>query len=289
MPEAATTTAGSPPPAAPSVASAGASLAAPPPQVNMQGASWMNEFKNEDLKNYAMEKKFTSPEQMAERYKNLEGLRGVPEDRLLKLPEKMDGPEANIIWEKLGKPKDAAGYEFVDEGQDPEFLGWAKETFLKNNVPKSMAHAVVKDYNDMMTKSLLAQKETRQNAILQADNKLQKEWGAQYETNVNLAKQGAKVLGLDAKTLDIMEALQGREAVYKNLQKIGVGVGESNFVDGAKPPQTTTTTPEQAQAEIKQLINDKKFGKALSKGDAEALERWNNLNRLAAPGEKQLG
>lgn len=280
-----TTPPSTPPPAAPS--SAGVSLA-PPPQVNTQAANWYGDFKNSDLKSYVESKKFTDPEQMAERYKNLEGLKGVPEERLLKLPEKMDGPEAKVIWEKLGTPKDISGYEFDEKGQDPQFLGWAKETFLKNNLTKAQGQAVLKEYNDLMTKSLTDQKTQRESAILQADEKLKKEWGAEYEANVNLAKQGAKILGLDAKTLDVIEAMQGREGLFKTLKTIGVGVGEANFVDGSNSTQTPLTA-EQAQAELKQLINDRKFAKAIAKGDVEATEKWNRLNKIAAPGDKQIG
>lgn len=269
------------------VASAGAALT-PPSQINMQSAQWEMGFKNDELKSYFDGKKFTNLEQMTERYKNLEGMKGVPEERLLKIPEKMDGPEARIIWEKLGAPKDQNGYEFEEKDQDPQFLSWAKDTFFKNNLTKSQGQSMVKAYNDLMTKQLNEQKETRQNAILQADQKLKKEWGGEYETNMNLAKQGAKVLGLDAQTLDVIEALKGREHLFKTLTKIGVGVGESNFIDGSgqKAPELTS---EAAQAEIKQLTHDRKFAKAIGKGDTEALAKWNHLHKVAFPGEKPIG
>lgn len=292
MPEVATATAA--PVAAPStataapIASAGAALAPPPPQVNTQAANWFGDFKNDELRSYVQEKKFTGPEQMAERYKNLESLRGVPEDRLLKLPEKMEGPEAKVIWEKLGTPKDVAGYEFDEKGQDPKLLSWAKETFLKNNMTKSQGQSLLNEYNQLMTNELKQQNEARTHAILQADEKLKSEWGNQYETNLNLAKQGAKVLGIDSKTLDVIEALQGRESLFKTLKGIGVAVGESSFVDGGSQAATTMSA-DQAQAEIKQLLNDKKFVKAMGKGDQEARQKWDSLNRLAAPGDKTLG
>lgn len=273
------------PPAPPS--SAGQALSTPP-QVNTNTANWFGDFKNEDLRTYVQDKKFTGPEQMAERYKNLESLRGVPEERLLKLPENLDGPEAKVIWERLGTPKDANGYEFDEKGQDPQLLGWAKETFLQNNLTKTQAQSVLKSYNELMTKNLTAQQTQRTNSILQADEKLKAEWGAQYDANVNLAKQGAKVLGLDAKTLDVIEAMQGREGLYKTLKTIGVSVGESNFVDG----QNSTApemTQEQAAAEIKTLLNDAKFVKKVARGDKEETEHWNKVNRIAAPGDKQLG
>lgn len=292
MPEVATATAA--PVAAPStataapIASAGAALAPPPPQVNTQAANWFGDFKNDELRSYVQEKKFTGPEQMAERYKNLESLRGVPEDRLLKLPEKMEGPEAKVIWEKLGTPKDLKGYEFKEEGQDPQLMAWARETSFKMNLTKGQAEGMVAAYQERDLNQMKASAEARNNARLQGQEKLKKEWGPEYETRLNIAKQGAKIFGYDQQELDILEAIRGTEAVYKKMYERGVGVGESSFVDGGSQAATTMSA-DQAQAEIKQLLNDKKFVKAMGKGDQEARQKWDSLNRLAAPGDKTLG
>lgn len=294
MPEAivAAPAAGAPPPAAtggaggnPPPASAGAHLTSVP------AGDWFGSFKNAELKSYVQERKFTDPEQLAERYQSLEKLRGVPEDRLLKLPEKMEGDEARAIWEKLGAPKDAKGYEIPrdEKSPDPKFADWAEGTFHKNNLTKAQALGVVQAYNERMQADISAQAEFRKNAMVQADEALKKVWGPEYETNINIAKQGVKILGLDAKTLDIMEAVQGRETLFKNLQKIGVQVGESTFVAGQGAANDAVTTPEQATSRIKELMQDRKFVKKINKGDADALKTWNDLNRAAAPGEKSIG
>src|SRR5690242_20907106 len=50
-----------------------------------------------------------------ESYQNLEKMRGVPAERLLTLPDdKSDEATRNAFYEKLGRPKEAAGYEFED-------------------------------------------------------------------------------------------------------------------------------------------------------------------------------
>lgn len=264
--------------------SAGATLQSVP-----AGAEWFKEFKNGDLKNYITEKKFSDPEQLAQSYWNLEKLKGVPEDRLLKLPEKFEGADARAVFERLGAPKEAKGYELPrdEKSSDPKFLEWAEGTFFKNSLTKSQAASLTNDFNEYIKTQTQAQVEANNNGILQADAKLKNEWGAAYDSNVNLVRQGAKILGLDAKTLDIMESVQGREALFKTLQRIGVGVGESNFVDGSST-QTPAMTAEQAHEEIKKLIKDNKFSKKVARGDMEATARWNELNRLAAPGDKQI-
>lgn len=263
--------------------SAGATLQSVP-----AGAEWFKEFKNSDLKSYITEKKFSDPEQLAQSYWNLEKLKGVPEDRLLKLPEKMEGADARAIYERLGAPKEAKGYELPrDEKTDIKFVDSAESAFYENGLTKTQASGILKSFNEFAKLQTETQRELQNHAILQADVKLKNEWGAAYDSNVNLVRQGAKILGLDAKTLDIMESVQGREALFKTLQRIGVGVGESNFVDGSST-QTPAMTAEQAHEEIKKLIKDNKFSKKVARGDMEATARWNELNRLAAPGDKQI-
>jgi len=279
-------------PAAPTTQSAPA--AAPPPSAGAQLTSvptgeWASGFKNEALKSFVQERKFTDPEQLVERYQNLEKLRGVPEERLLKLPEKMEGDDARAVWQRLGTPKDAKGYEIPrDEKSDPTFIEWAETAFHQNNLTKAQALGVVKAYNEKFSADIQAQAQARALKIAQGEETLKREWGPRYEANLNLAKQGAKILGLDANTLDIMEAAQGRDVLFKNLQKIGVGVGESQFIDGGTGTPTTMTA-EQAQEEINKLIKDQKFAKKLTRGDVEAKEKWDKLNVLASPGTKQIG
>lgn len=254
------------------------------------GPEWAASFKNESLKAYVQERKFTDPEQLAERYQSLEKLRGVPEERLLKLPEKLEGDEARAVFERLGAPKDVKGYEIPrDEKSDQKFLGWAEETFLKNSLTKTQAQGVVGAFNDFQKAQVQAHQESQRLAIQHADESLKTEWGPHYEKNLTIAKQGARILGLDAKTLDVIEAVQGRESLFKTLQKIGVSVGESDFVSPNSGAPAVPLTTEQANAKIKEMMQDKKFVKKVSRGDADALATWNELNRLAAPGEKSIG
>lgn len=265
---------------------------APAPQAPAQAAAnatWFDGFKSAETKSFIQDRKFTDPEQLAQSYLNLEKLKGVPEDRLLKLPEKMEGAEARAVFERLGAPKEAKGYELQvkDDFGGTKFAEHAQAVFHKHNLTKAQGQNVISELTQFATTERAALAETRKNAMIQADTKLKSEWGPNYDKNVNIAKQGAKILGLDEKSLDIMEALQGRDVLLKNLQKIGVSVGESPFVDGS-PAAVQTETPEVAQEEIQKLILDKEFGKKLLSGDTEARKRWDDLNKKASPGDFQI-
>lgn len=273
--------AATPTPAAAAVAPASAALSSVP------SPEWASGFKD-DLKPVVA--RFKSAEDLAISYQNLEKLKGVPEDRLLKLPEKMEGDEARAIWERLGAPKEPKGYEIPRDEKSPDrgFADWAEGAFHKNNLTKSQAAGVAQMYQERIKSEIQAQTDATKSRLAQADQTLKKEWGQHYEANINIAKQGVKVLGLDAKTLDLLEAVQGRDVLFKNLQRLGASVGESSFVDGTAAPATAMTA-EQAQEQIKIKTADEKFRKKLLRGDAETVAEWNKINMLAAPGEKPIG
>lgn len=292
-----TATAVAPPAAAPTAPNAGA----PPPAATTSatltsvpaGADWANSFKSEEVKSYITQKGFKTPESLAESYKNLEAKLStkIPEDKMIVLPEKMEGDSARAVFERLGAPKEAKGYEIPrDEKTDVKFVETVEGIFHKNNLTKSQALGVVAEWNTLIQNQNQAKMEAEKNALTQATVALQAEWGGQYEANMNIARQGAKILGLNVEDVNLIASVKGPEHVFRTFQKLGAAVGESQFVDGQSGATgTTQMTPEQAQAEIKQLINDRKFAKQLSKGDVEANARWTKLNQAAAPGQKQLG
>src|SRR3990167_3081868 len=52
-------------------------------------------------------------------YQNLEKLQGVPAERIIKLPEKLEGTEMDVIYNRLGRPEKPDGYKIpVPEGED---------------------------------------------------------------------------------------------------------------------------------------------------------------------------
>ena len=75
---------------------------------------------NDDLRSYVQNKGFKDTAAVVESYRNFKKLHGVPQDRILKLPENLDTPEGRAISERLGAPKDAKDYSInlPKEGAD---------------------------------------------------------------------------------------------------------------------------------------------------------------------------
>ena len=268
-------------PIAPALSPAPVSPAAPAVGDWTQGLS-------DDTKGWISNKQFQNPGQLADAYRNLEKLRGVPAERLLQLPEDMNTPEGRAIFERLGAPKTAAEYGLdklmPKEGGDPKLAEWASEVFLEAGIPRNAAEKIISKWNERGAASQNADKENYSAMLTQGEAALKKEWGAAYDQNVNLAKSGMRALELDGKEVDTLERIMGRERLFKKLSKIGAGVGESGFVAG-RPAADGALAPEQARAKIKELQGDPTWTRRYLKGESDAKSQMTKLQQMAYPGE----
>ena len=121
--------------------------------------------------------------------------------------------------------------------------------------------------------------------LTQDEAKLKASWGQAYDANVNLVKAGARALGLDGDTLDVLEAKQGREKLFTRLQKIGAGIGEADHIVGRPAGELSHASPESAKAKINELRADQTFTKRYLAGETDAKNQLQKLYQVAYPGE----
>lgn len=280
------------PAAAPSApAASGTSPTAPPGTTEMVNpGSWMAGF-NDDLKGYVGNKGFKDPAALADAYRNLEKLQGVPQDRLMKMPEKMYDdkgmltPEGRGIYERLGAPKEASEYGIEmpatggDKARLDNFLTAAKDIGLTKAQAQRLA-AADGEYYGKLVEASAAQKTAAYNADQQ---KLDAEWGAAKEMNMQFAREGVNKMGFDAAKIDALSSVLGHAETMKLFAQMGKAVGEGNFVNGGKNG-SSPLEPASAKSKINELKNDKDFGERLMLGETEAKATWQRLHQQAHPG-----
>lgn len=259
--------------------------ATPPPATGAEAGAWMMGF-NEEQKAFVQNKGYKGPGDVVDSYRNAEKLIGMPAERVLKLPEKMDSPEMRAIWERLGAPKEAKEYgiEVPKEGGDAKLMETFIGTFHENGVTKTAAQKIVSKWNEFQAARATEMKAQADLNFKNQDAALKKEWGAAYEQNMNLAKQAAGVVGLNAQQVDALASQIGHDGVGKLLHKISLSTRESGFVAGANPG-TGLMTPEQAKTAIKGLMTDLDFQRRFAAGETEAKAKWQSLHVMAHPGE----
>lgn len=251
------------------------------------GGDWITSL-SPDHQAFVTGKQYKGVADIIDSYRNAEKLLGVPADRVLKLPGADGKPEDWApIYDKLGRPKDAAGYgldALVPKGENGEFMKAAAGKFHELGLSKSQAENLTKWYNEQAagaTTNFAANQAAESQAQQQ---KLAAEWGQAYDQNVGRAKAAASMLGVnDEKTIDALQSVMGFDGVFKFFNTIAEKIGEDNFPSSES--QGSIMSPEAAKAELANLRNDADFRKKFLSGDVEARKRMEQLQKWASPGD----
>ena len=249
-------------------------------------SSWTDSL-NPDMKEYVTNKGFKDASSVLDSYRNLEKLRGVPQERLLKLPEAADSPEWKDVYAKLGTPATPNDYGFeVQEGGDAKFLDWAKETFHGANLTKDQASNILEAFDNYnIEKSHIDNTDYQQKSEAEV-LALKKEWGNAYHQNVAEAQRAAKSFGLPVEAFDLLDKGIGHAETMKFFNSIGKQLGESNFHDGGNRHGgfgEGVLTPTEAIAKIGALKRDSDFVAKYTAGDASAREKMSHYHKMAYP------
>ena len=238
-----------------------------------------------EMQTYVTGKGFKEPKDVLDSYINFEKLQGMPKERLLALPEKLEGEAMDPIWERLGAVKESK--ELAIELPKENFNGdekmgeFVKETFHKLKVPRGMAEGFAKALNERQALILKTETEAHDFKVSQDYEAIKKEWGAAYQQNEAIANQAALKFGITKEEVAALGGMMGPAKAIKFLHKLGEGIGEATHITGNTSP-TGQLAPAQAKAEIQSLMNDTDFGRRLNEGDAAATDKWNRLHVQAS-------
>lgn len=214
-------------------------------------------------------------------HREAQGYIGVPEAQIIKLPAAGAAPDAwNPVWEKLGRPKTAAEYDFTTvktaagAAPDAQFLDMVRKEAFSRGLSKSAAldHAKAligwteaEDARDQTTR--LAEATTARKALM--DN-----WGATAEARLTRAKRVATMAGFTPEELAAAEGTKGYAFIMGLMDKVAEKAGEDVFTPNGKGNgDPLTMTKEQAIAKKAELMGDDAWRKRyLEGGQAENRE-----------------
>lgn len=273
------------PAAAPATAAAPAAAPAPAPAAEAAAAvqagvdtatgkvtspiPWLDGV-DADMLGYAQNKGWSDPKQVVEGYRNLEKMHGVPADRLLKLPAAdADQATKDAFYEKLGRPKTADAYDFK-VGDDAEATTRIKGLMHKHGISSEQARGLVADQLAFEQEIVGKQQEQHRAKVETEHNQLKSEWGAAFEQNLNAAREGRKLLGLNDGEVDAMSQVLGHKRLMTLLQSVAVNSGEDSFVAGNDRTSGSAMTPAQAEQKLKELGKDPGWRQRVLNGDVAA-------------------
>lgn len=212
---------------------------------------------------------------------------GVPAERLLRLPDQVTAESMAPVYDRLGRPKEAAGYELkVSQDADTAAVDAVKSLFHKHGFTKAQGEAFFQDVVAAENAKVLAA-ETAENERAQTDvGALKAEWGKGYEANLETADRGAAELakraGLTEETIQKLRGVIGESALAKMFFQVGLGLREDTFVNSDITTRPGALTKEAALAKIAQLKMDPEFAKKRFSNDAETVTMWKNLHIVAS-------
>ena len=243
----------------------------------------------EEVRNHPSVQKFSSAEDLAKSYVNLEkkiGAKGII------LPGEKATPEEIAEFHKaIGCIDSADKVEIVDlpKGTDDriqvtdETKAAFKELAIKAHLTPAQAKAIQEFHLNNQVNQLKAYDAATLEEKQKSETALRGEWGAKFDENVQKVNQLVKSFGGD-EALDWFTKGEGNNPiVLKMLAKIAGGMSEDSM--GERGKSGIVKTPAEAQAEITAIRNDKShpYNNADAMGHKEAVKYMETLYSFLHP------
>ena len=235
----------------------------------------------DDARGYVENKGWKGPQDLLSSYQNLEKLRGVPEDRLLRLP---DDPSADgamdPIYKVLGRPETPDLYTNVlGDGFDAETFKAAATKAHELGI-SDKAFAGMQEVMAEQAKAVAAKQEETAAAAFD-------QWKAANPDGYNNAARVMGELGMGEDQIAAMLA-GDKTAVYDFAAKVGSRTSEKPVVHGDEKSDGFTHTPASAKAKVAELMADDAFMKQYLHDTPAirqpAIDRITKLQEIAARG-----
>ena len=172
------------------------------------------------------------------------------------IPEAGNDEEWNEVWGKLGKPEESSGYDFkTPENADTNLQDWFQTAAHESNLTKAQANSLYDKWNEMAGGLNTQNEEASQNALKEATEAMNKEWGKAADQNLSIAKKAIEEFGGDnlKKYLD-ESGLGNNPELLKFAHKVGKELLEDTaHGDGSSD---LTLTPAEAQMKIAEAMNN---------------------------------
>lgn len=225
--------------------------------------------------------------QAVKSHREAEKLIGVPQEKLIRIPEQNDVEGWNKVYGKLGVPADAKEYDFSAlKGSDgnplkPEAVGWLQNLAHTLKLSKPAAAEMIQQMQKATADQNATAAAAAEAAAAADEAKLKQDWGTNYNANKIIAENAGIKLGLTAEQVN-GEAPVPKAQMMELMRKIGSQIGEDKFINSGGGPDKGPMTVEEAKYKLDALKNDSVWWEKYQRGDARAAKEFNDLTRMVA-------
>lgn len=224
--------------------------------------------------------------QAVKAWKEAERYVGVPANQIVRLPtDANDEPGWKAVWARLGAPADAKDYDFSTVkigGKDIDAA--LQETFrtaaASAHLPKDAATRVAAGLAKYLESSEAAKLAEHTAAVEKEREALNKNWGANKDVNLVVAKNAAAALGVTPADVEALEKIVGYSRVMEIFRNIGTKIGEDKFVSNNGGGTPGVMTKEQAVARKAELMKDSAWADRYMKGGSAENREMTSLIKI---------
>jgi hypothetical protein len=198
--------------------------------------------------------KFTSQEDLAKSYVSLQTMFGQEK---IPIPKSEDDVQAWEMYNKaFGVPDSHEGYN-IETNLDPTALSEFTSIMHKNRIPDSVANNLFNEYVTAIQGAKEMEAQQFQQEASNAENSLRKEWGIEYDKNIEQARNYLIKVAGDEESFNYYNEKVGNDPKFiKLFAKMGESISEGEL--GGFEGQNTGfgNTPAEAKTELDKILND---------------------------------
>lgn len=255
-------------------------------------ADW-RESLDPSIKEHPALKNFKAPGDLAKSWVEAQKLIGrdkipVPD------PNKATKEDWDIVFERLGRPKDPNGYKLPDvklpdgfPAPKEEFIKELKEKALELGLLPAQISGLYEWFMEAEGNQYGQYMQEREQARMTAESTLRKQWGKAFEQNFQIAEQAVNKFG----TPEFIEKLKSTGLnndpdMIQFIANVAKNLSEDKI---AGRPQGLTLSPEEARAEIAKIQGEAmkdRMHPMNNKHHPEYehfLNKWKSLHEMAYP------
>lgn len=209
-----------------------------------------------------------------------------PQNEIVRVPKDLNDPAMKNVWQRLGAPNDAAGYDFSSvKRADGTALDEATATAFRNaaferSMPKDMAVEMAKAHVKLLDSAKSTELASYTAAVQDSQKALKTSWGTNFDSNMIVAKQAAAANGIKPETIIALEKSTSYAEVMEFLRVVGTKTGEGRFVTPNTPGQNTPMTKQEAKARRDELMSDQEWKNRYLAGGKKEFRENEDLIRI---------
>ena len=201
---------------------------------------------------------FDSVDKLAKSYVHAVKKMGVPPEQMLKIPQ--EGEAWDDFYTAMGRPESPMAYDFG--GNDSEEMNDFREAAFELGLTQNQAHNLLEKVAENAQNEQAKHNEALEQAEMQGFKQLQKDWGGDYDKNMDYAR---RAFGRYAspEALELMEntGLGNHPEMLKLFSKIGEQLSEEQLLPGNA--SGFGQSPGDAESTLRERMNDPEFRNAL--------------------------